>query len=179
MRIKRKLQKTLRNKALFFYGKIRVSLLKKRQEMKNIMIEGVNLEHLEAARFFLFGDVKFLHLLILLMGLDIITGIFKAIKNENLWSRKSLFGYARKILILVVIVLANVVDQILDLQGAVTYATVLFYIANEGLSILENMAQLDVLIPDSLADKLKDIDNSGQTLPEEMREEFSSKGEDK
>lgn len=143
------------------------------------MIEGVNLEHLEAARFFLFGDVKFLHLLILLMGLDIVTGIFKAIKNENLWSRKSLFGYARKILILVVIILANVVDQILDLQGAVTYATVLFYIANEGLSILENMAQLGVLIPDSLADKLKDIDNSGQTLPEEMREEFSSKGEDK
>lgn len=90
------------------------------------MMGGFNLEHLEAARFFLFGDVKFLHLLLLLMLLDIITGIFKAIKNENLWSRKSLFGYARKILVLVVIILANVMYQILGLQGAVTYATVLF-----------------------------------------------------
>lgn len=136
---------------------------------------GVNLEHLEAARFFLFGDVKFLHLLILLMGLDILTGVFKAWKNKNLWSRKSLFGYARKILVLVVIVLANVVDQILHLDGTVTYATVLFYIANEGLSILENMAELDVLVPNKLAEKLKHIDNSSDTLPEEIGKEFSTK----
>lgn len=37
------------------------------------------------------------------MVMDVITGIFKAIKNHNLWSRKSLFGYARKMLVLVVI----------------------------------------------------------------------------
>src|SRR5690625_3856802 len=140
---------------------------------------GVNLEYLEAARFFLFGDVKFLHLLLLLMALDIVTGVAKAIKNENLWSRKSLFGYARKILILVVIILANVVDQILGLQGAVAYATVLFYIANEGLSIIENLAKVGVLVPDSLAEKLKGIDTSGETLPEEIRKEFSSEGDDK
>lgn len=136
---------------------------------------GFNLEYLEAARMYLFGDVKFLHLLLLLMALDIVTGIFKAIKNQNLWSRKSLFGYARKILILVVIILANVVDQILGLDGAVTYATVLFYIANEGLSILENLAHVGVVVPDKLADKLKTIDNSGETLPEEVRKEFSAK----
>ncbi|WP_277679215.1 phage holin family protein, partial [Gracilibacillus dipsosauri] len=102
----------------------------------------VNLSYLEAAHFYLFGGVKFLHLLLLLMALDIITGIFKAWKNQNLWSRKSLFGYARKLLVLVVIVVANVIDQILGLQGAVTYATVLFYIANEGLSIMENLAEV-------------------------------------
>lgn len=139
---------------------------------------GFNLEHLEAARFYLFGEVKFLHLLLLLMALDIVTGIFKAVKEGNLWSRKSLFGYARKVLVLVVIILANVIDQILNLNGAVTYATVLFYIANEGLSIIENLAQVGVLVPTSLADKLKHIDNSSKTLPEEVREEFTE-GEDK
>ncbi|WP_425453908.1 phage holin family protein [Oceanobacillus arenosus] len=128
------------------------------------------MEHLEAARFFLFGDVKFLHLLLLLMALDIITGVAKAIKNENLWSRKSLFGYARKLLVLVVIILANVVDQILGLQGAVTYATVLFYIANEGLSITENLAQVGVLVPQNLAEKLKHIDSKSAT--EEIGEEM-------
>jgi len=137
-------------------------------------LEGFNLEHLEAARFFLFGDVKFLHLLLLLMALDIITGVFKAIKEGNLWSRKSLFGYARKVLVLVVIILANVVDQILSLNGAVTYATVLFYIVNEGLSIIESLAKVGVVVPDKLAEKLKGIDSSGDTFPDEVRKEFST-----
>jgi len=147
--------------------------------MKNFLgvmaLGGVNLEHLEAARFYLFGDVKFLHLLLLLMGLDIISGLFKAWKNQNLWSRKSLFGYARKLMVLVVIILANVVDQILMMNGAITYATVLFYIANEGLSILENMAQLGVLVPTNLAVKLKGIEGKGNTLPEEVSKEFTDK----
>jgi toxin secretion/phage lysis holin len=123
------------------------------------MTEGFSLEHLDVVRFYLFGDVKFLHLLLVLMVLDVITGIFKAIKNQNLWSRKSLFGYARKMLVLVVIILANVIDQILGMSGAITYATVIFYIANEGLSILENCAQLGVLVPAGLAEKLKVVES--------------------
>lgn len=95
------------------YYKVRGSLNEKGDDKMG----GFNLEHLEAARFYLFVEVKFLHFLLLLMLLDVITGIFKAIKNKNLWSRKSLFGYARKILVLVVIILANVIDKILGLQG--------------------------------------------------------------
>ncbi len=108
---------------------------------------GLNLEYLEVAHLYLFGGVKFLHLLLLLMGLDILTGIIKAIKNDNLWSRKSLFGYARKLLVLIVIITANIIDQVLSLNGTLTFATVLFYIANEALSITENMAQLGVFVP--------------------------------
>lgn len=131
---------------------------------------GIQLEHLEVVRFYLFGDVKFLHLLLLLMGLDIMTGILKAWKNQNLWERKSFFGYAGKLMILVVIILANVVDQILGMNGAITYATVLFYIANEGLSILENMAELGILIPPNLAKKLKVINPIKKGCDEEKKE---------
>ncbi|GGP07257.1 phage holin family protein [Oceanobacillus neutriphilus] len=135
----------------------------------------VNLNYLEATHMYLFGGVKFLHFLLLLMALDIITGLFKAWKNGNLWSRKSLFGYARKVLVLVVIVLANVVDQILGLGGAVAYATVLFYIANEGISIIENLADMDVIVPKALAEKLHSIDNSDKSIGKEIKEEFTSK----
>ncbi|WP_040981099.1 phage holin family protein [Oceanobacillus jeddahense] len=135
----------------------------------------VNLSYLEATHMYLFGEVKFLHFLLLLMALDILTGLFKAWKNGNLWSRKSLFGYARKVLVLVVIVLANVVDQILGLEGAVAYATVLFYIVNEGISIIENLADVGVLVPQGLADKLHGIDNSDKSIGKEIKEEFSSK----
>ena len=137
---------------------------------------GFNLEHLDVVRFYLFGDVKFLHLLALLMAIDILTGIAKAIKNGNLWSRKSLFGYARKLLVFGAIILANVIDQILGMSGAITYATVIFYIANEGLSILENLAQLDVLIPSNLAEKLKVIEaspNTSVSLKKEIGEELT------
>ncbi|MDM8100924.1 phage holin family protein [Oceanobacillus oncorhynchi] len=135
----------------------------------------VNLSYLEATHMYLFGEVKFLHFLLLLMALDILTGLFKAWKNGNLWSRKSLFGYARKVLVLVVIVLANVVDQILGLEGAVAYATVLFYIANEGISIIENLADVGVLVPQGLADKLRSIDNSDKSISNEIKEEFTHK----
>lgn len=124
---------------------------------------GFSLEHLDVVRFYLFGDVKFLHLLALLMFIDILTGIAKAINNGNLWSRKSLFGYARKLLVFGAIILANVIDQILGMGGAITYATIIFYIANEGLSITENLAQLGVLVPTNLAEKLKVIEASPDT----------------
>lgn len=141
---------------------------------------GMDLDYLEVAHLYLFGGVKFLHLLLLLMGLDILTGIFKAIKNGNLWSRKSLFGYARKLLVLIVIITANIIDQVLSLNGTLTFATVLFYIANEALSITENMAQLEVLIPKQLAEKLKVIDSqSEEHFTNEMLNELTGKDVDK
>ncbi|SDC06486.1 phage holin family protein [Shouchella lonarensis] len=115
----------------------------------------LNMENLEVARLYLFGSVKFLDLLLVVMALDIITGVAKAIKNGTLWSRTSLFGYTRKLLVLVVVVLANVVDKVLGMGGAITYATVIFYIVNEGLSILENLAQMNVVVPKKLAGKLQ------------------------
>lgn len=143
---------------------------------------GIDLTYLEVAHLYLFGGVKFLHLLLLLMGLDIITGIFKAAKAGNLWSRKSLFGYARKLLVLVVIIVANIVDQVLSLGGTLTFATVLFYIANEALSITENMAELGVLVPQNLADKLMVIESRKphkESFTEEILDEMAGKNVDK
>ncbi len=145
-------------------------------------MEGISLEHLEVAHLYLFGGVKFLHLLLILMALDIITGIVKAIDTGNLWSRKSLFGYARKILVLIVIITANIIDQVLNLGGTLTFATVLFYIANEGLSIFEHMAQFGVLVPTNLAEKLKVIETLKGTqtsIVKEINEELIGSKVDK
>lgn len=142
---------------------------------------GIDLNYLEVAHLHLFGGVKFLHLLLILMGLDIITGIFKAVKNGNLWSRKSLFGYARKILVLIVIIVANIIDQVLSLGGTLTFATVLFYIANEALSITENMAELEVLVPQNLAEKLKVIESTKhekESLATEVLDELAGSNVD-
>ncbi|WP_211654291.1 phage holin family protein [Planococcus alpniumensis] len=135
---------------------------------------GADLEHLEVARMYLFGPVKFLDFLMVLMAFNILTGIFKAIKNGNLWSRKSLFGYARKILIFGVIIVANIIDQILGLNGAITYATVIFYIANEVLSITENLAEIGVLVPKEIAEKLKVMQPSeNASIGSQFKEELT------
>lgn len=136
-----------------------------------ILLGVENLEHLEVVRFYLFGDVRFLDLLLLLMALDVFTGIFKAMKCGNLWSRKSLFGYARKVLVLIIIVLSNVLDQILALNGLLAHATIIFYIANEGLSITENAAKLGVPMPDKIRQMLKDIESNDFT--EEVTDELT------
>lgn len=105
------------------------------------------------------GDMGLLYALIVLMILDVITGLAKAIKNKNLWTRKSLFGYSRKIMIFCIIILANTIDQILNLNSGLLMVTIFFYIANEGLSIIENCAEMDVLIPDEISERLALIKN--------------------
>ena len=107
--------------------------------------------------YFYSADVKFIYFLMILMVVDIVTGFAKAVKNKDLWSKKSLKGTAKKMLIFCIIILANVVDMILNLNGALVTMTVLYYIAHEGLSIVENCAEMDVLVPEQIKDKLKVI----------------------
>jgi toxin secretion/phage lysis holin len=117
----------------------------------------MTLENLQIVQGYLFGGVKFLDLLAVLMGLDIITGVIKAWKNKKLRSRTAWFGYVRKIGVFGAIIAANIIDIVLQLNGAIAYATVLFYIANEGLSVVENLAEIGVKVPSVIMEKLQVI----------------------
>ncbi|MGG4267444.1 phage holin family protein [Peribacillus simplex] len=112
---------------------------------------------LQVVQAYLFGDVKYIDLLALAMLIDILTGIGRACKEKRLRSRTALFGYFRKIGVFGIIIAANIIDIILNLNGAVAMATVLFYICNEILSIVENCAQLGLNIPSVIVDKLQVI----------------------
>lgn len=117
----------------------------------------------EAFHMFIYaGDLKLLYFLFVLMFIDIITGIAKAIKNNNLWSKKSMKGFAKKLLIFCIIILANIIDQILQLKGGLLMITIFYYIANEGLSIVENCAEMDVLVPEQIKERLKVIKNESE-----------------
>ncbi len=129
----------------------------------------INFETLDLAKTYLFGGVKFLDLLLLLSIIDILTGIIKAWKVGKLRSRTAWFGYVRKMLSFVVVIVANIIDQIMGLNGVLTFGTVLFYIANEGLSITENLAQIGVKIPASITDRLHVIENDSQKEEEKEK----------
>lgn len=112
--------------------------------------------------FFYSGDMNFLYFLMILMLVDIVTGFAKALKNQNLWSKKSLKGTAKKMLIFCIIILANIIDMILNLNGALLTMTVLYYIAHEGLSIVENCAEMGLLVPEQIKEKLKVMDQDSK-----------------
>ena len=109
------------------------------------------------------GDMNLITILFILMIIDIITGIGKAVKNKNLWSRKSLLGFARKIFVFLIITVANLLDLFMNLNGALVLATVTFYILNEVLSITENAGQLGVPLPDKLLEVISVVNKKSET----------------
>lgn len=93
--------------------------------------------------------------LICFMVADYITGIIKGWYKKELSSDTGLKGIARKFLILLVLMVAVALDRLLN-TGTWVFRTLAcyFYIANEGLSILENAVELGLKIPDKIKDAL-------------------------
>lgn len=102
-----------------------------------------------------FGSVAFLNLLLIAMFIDIVSGIFKAIKNGRLRSRTAWQGYARKLLSLFMVVAAHILDVIFELSGVLATLTVLFLLAVELQSFFENCAEMNMRVPKILVRKLQ------------------------
>lgn len=108
---------------------------------------------------YFFGEWdKALEALLILMVLDYISGMLAAFINPKLSlnSQKGFKGIARKLYILILVALAHFADSALGTKEICTMAT-FFYIANEGLSIIENAAKAGVPIPKSLKDSLEQL----------------------
>ena len=84
-----------------------------------------------------------------LVILDYVTGILKAIYNKKLSSSIGYKGIVKKIMIFVVIALACAMQQMLGDTIPLREVTITFFIANEGISLLENAAEI-VPIPERL-----------------------------
>ena len=96
---------------------------------------------------------KLLWALVVLMVLDYVTGVIKGIYTKKLSSDIGFKGLLKKIMILVIVALSNVAQQLTGENIAIREIVIMFYIANEGISILENAS---VLLPKT-PEKLKDI----------------------
>ncbi|WP_462424432.1 phage holin family protein [Fusobacterium ulcerans] len=87
--------------------------------------------------------------LLIMMALDYITGVAKGFKNKNANSNRAYKGLKKKLIILIIIVAATQMDMILQGVGIRTLV-LMFYVATEFLSILENAAILGIPIPEKL-----------------------------
>lgn len=101
-----------------------------------------------------------LMVLVCFMVLDYLTGLIKAYLTKKLSSNVGLHGIARKSVILIVLIMSVMLDRILN-SGTWVFRTLVcyFYIANEGLSILENCSVIGLPIPDKIQEALEQLKN--------------------
>ncbi len=96
--------------------------------------------------------------------IDYITGILAAGREKKLSSEAGFWGLVKKMLIFSLVGLANLLDvHIFGGTAALRGAVIFFYLANEGLSILENYARLGLRCPQKLKDMLAQL--KGENKP--------------
>lgn len=99
----------------------------------------------------LFGSWdKLLWALAALMAFDYITGVIKGVYTKTLSSDAGFNGLLRKAVILVIVALANVIGELTGGKTAIREMVIMFYIANEGISILENAAEILPNMPNGI-----------------------------
>jgi toxin secretion/phage lysis holin len=114
---------------------------------------------------FMYGEVNGLFwALIAFMALDYITGVIVAVIEKRLSSEVGFRGLAKKFLILVFVAVGHIADTyILGGTPAAMSAVMLFYIANEGISIIENAAALGLPVPKKLTSIMEQIKNKSES----------------
>ena len=89
---------------------------------------------------------------------DYVTGVMCAVSDKQLSSEVGFKGICRKVLIFVLVGMANILDMHVIGTGCVLRTAVLFfYISNEGVSVLENAGHLGLPVPAKLLDVLEQL----------------------
>ena len=108
--------------------------------------------------YFMGGMDGLLIALIVLMSLDYISGVMCAIMDKSLSSAVGFRGIAKKVLILMLVGVANILDiHVVGEGSALRGAVIAFYMSNEGLSLLENAAHIGLPVPDPLKNALAQL----------------------
>lgn len=112
------------------------------------------------ATYFLGGwDIAIQSLLVFIV-VDYITGVLKAIYNKELNSAVGLKGIIKKVGYLLVVSISVLLDKIAGNTGAIRNIVIYFFVANEGLSILENWGNLGLPLPKQLTEALEQLKNN-------------------
>jgi len=105
--------------------------------------------------FYLLGGFdKALECLIIVVILDYITGVISAWYNKKLDSKVGIKGIVKKFTYFLLVVLSVEIDKTLGQVGIIRNLVIYFFVANDGLSILENVGKMNIPIPKKLKEAL-------------------------
>ena len=109
--------------------------------------------------YFLGGWGIALQILITVIILDYVTGVFKAVYNKEINSSVGLKGIIKKLGYLIVVAVAVILDKVTGNTGAIRTLVIYFFVANEGISILENWGGMGLPMPQKIFDVLEQLKN--------------------
>ena len=108
--------------------------------------------------YFLGGCDGLLYALIAFVVIDYITGVMCAIIDRKLSSAVGFKGIFRKVLIFLLVGIANIIDvKVIGTGAVLRTAVIFFYISNEGVSLLENAGHLGLPIPEKIKTVLEQL----------------------
>ncbi len=109
-----------------------------------------------------------LEILLIFVTLDYITGVAAAFKTKTLKSSIGFEGLFKKGSIFLVVILAAQLDRITgNAAGVFRTATAFFFIANDGISVLENVGEMGVKLPSFLSKALAKMRDQNDKMNEE------------
>lgn len=113
--------------------------------------------------YFLGGCDGLLFALLAFVAIDYITGVMCAIADKTLSSEVGFKGICRKVLIFLLVGIANVLDvQVIGTGCILRTAVIFFYISNEGISLLENAAHLGLPVPAKMKAVLEQLHDKSE-----------------
>ena len=100
---------------------------------------------------FIGGNDGLLYALIVFVVVDYITGVLCAVVEKNLASSIGFRGIFQKVMLFLLVGIANVLDtKILGAGAMLRSAVIFFYVANEGISIMENAGRMGLPVPEKM-----------------------------
>jgi len=113
--------------------------------------------------YFLGGCDGLLIALVVFVAVDYITGVMCAVSDKKLSSEVGFKGICRKVLIFLLVGIANIVDvQVIGTGSILRTAVIFFYISNEGVSLLENAAHLGLPVPAKMKAVLEQLHDKSE-----------------
>lgn len=118
--------------------------------------------------YFLGGCDGLLFALVLFVAMDYITGVMCAAADRKLSSEVGFRGICRKVLLFLLVGMANVLDvNVIGTGSVFRTAVIFFYLSNEGLSLLENAGHLGLPIPAKLKAVLEQLHRQSEEIEED------------
>ena len=111
----------------------------------------------------IFGGLDIaLQCLLIAIVIDYLSGLIKAFTTKTLDSKIGFKGILKKVGILCIVALAVVVDRITGESGAIRTLVIYYFVANEGLSVLENLSIAGLPIPASIKKALQALEKENK-----------------
>jgi toxin secretion/phage lysis holin len=121
-----------------------------------VMIKSILTFLVSTIGYFLGGFDTMLNTLLVFMVIDYFSGVIVAIKNKKVCSKIGFIGIFRKLVILLLVGACNLLGIAIGLEE-LRYVAIAFYLANEGISIVENAGKLGIPIPNKLKEILSQL----------------------